>query len=128
MSNEELFKKALVEGVSRHFDKAIEQEKQIEEMCEVLRQNAESCKTCSWYEEGICIGNCELAEDNQAVCEALYNAGYRKQSEGEWVRQKGIPEAICSKCGREVVYQVIDNKWAFENYCPNCGAKMKGGE
>lgn len=56
-------------------------EKKIDEMCEVLRQNAESCKTCRWYEAGLCLGNCELAEDNQIVCEALYNAGYRKTSE-----------------------------------------------
>ena len=53
---------------------------------------------------------------------------HRRQSEGEWVRQQGRPEAICSKCGSEVVYQVIDNKWAFENFCPHCGAKMKRGE
>lgn len=43
---------------------------------------------------------------------------------GYWKRQKGRPEAICSECGREVVYQTIDNKWWFENYCPHCGAKM----
>lgn len=66
------------------------------------------------------------------IAEALYNAGYRKQKEGEWVRKerkKGViaPEAVCSNCGRDVEYQVIDGKWAFENYCSHCGAKMKGG-
>ena len=66
------------------------------------------------------------------IAQYLYNAGYRKQSEGEWIRREKIPgkitpEAVCSKCGREVVYQVIDNKWEFENYCPHCGTKMKGG-
>lgn len=54
------------------------------------------------------------------------------QNTGEWVMQKKkpgkiTPEAVCSNCGREVVYQVIDYRWAFENYCPHCGAKMKGG-
>lgn len=44
---------------------------------------------------------------------------------GVWVRQKGRPEAICSECGREVVYQIIDNKWRFENFCPHCGADMR---
>ena len=44
---------------------------------------------------------------------------------GKWVRQKGRPEAICSECGREVVYQIIDNKWRFENFCPHCGADMR---
>ena len=69
---------------------------------------------------------------SEDIATALYNAGYRKQSEGEWVRQNKIkgkvtPEAVCSECGREVVYQVIDNKYFFENFCPHCGAKMKGG-
>ena len=55
--------------------------KQIDEMCEVLRQNYESCKTCRWYEAGLCLDNCELSEDNQIVCEALFNAGYRKATD-----------------------------------------------
>lgn len=42
-----------------------------------------------------------------------------------WQRQPGKdPEAVCSRCGREVVYQIIDNRWEFENFCPHCGAKM----
>lgn len=45
---------------------------------------------------------------------------------GEWVRQKGRPEAVCSDCGREVVYKIVDNKWWFEDFCPHCGAKMDG--
>lgn len=66
-----------------------------------------------------------------ATAEAMYELGYRKQSKGEWVRQNKIkgkvtPEAVCSECGREVVYQVIDNKYFFENFCPHCGAEMKG--
>ena len=54
---------------------------------------------------------------------------------GQWkalpfVPAAGIPtaEAICSECGRDVVYQVVDDRYMFENYCPHCGAKMdKGG-
>ncbi len=43
-----------------------------------------------------------------------------------WKRQPGKdPEAACSACGREAVYQIIDGKWAFENFCPHCGAEMK---
>lgn len=44
-----------------------------------------------------------------------------------WKKQPGKdPEAVCSNCGREAVYQIIDNRWAFENFCPHCGAKMEG--
>lgn len=42
----------------------------------------------------------------------------------QWIRTDGNKEAVCSKCGAEVVYQIIDNKWQFENYCPHCGRKM----
>lgn len=70
--------------------------------------------------------------ENEYIREALLNAGYRKQIKGEWIRQekekgKVAPEAVCSNCGRDVEYQVIDGKWEFENYCSHCGAKMKGG-
>lgn len=46
-----------------------------------------------------------------------------------WKRQPGVnrdPEAICSNCGREAVYQNVDDKWEFELFCPHCGAKMDG--
>ncbi len=57
---------------------------------------------------------------------------YRKQSEGEW--EKHIDEydceyAKCSCCGEEFYdangEDTID---MFYNFCPHCGAKMKGGE
>jgi DNA-directed RNA polymerase subunit RPC12/RpoP len=63
---------------------------------------------------------------------ALYNAGYRKQRVGEWT--KHIDEwdceyAKCSCCGEEF-YDATgeDTIDMFYNFCPNCGAKMKGGE
>ena len=61
----------------------------------------------------------------------LHSLGYRKVKRGEWIRQekeigKVTTEAVCSKCGRDVVYQVVDNKWEFENFCPHCGADMRG--
>lgn len=48
----------------------------------------------------------------------LYNADYRKQSEGEWF-DKGSLSCRCSRCGGK------SNKES--RFCPNCGAKMKGG-
>ncbi|MGN0476426.1 MAG: hypothetical protein ACI4HM_03710 [Ruminococcus sp.] len=51
--------------------------------------------------------------------------------EGKWVKPKTVsshalpPEAVCSLCGRKVVYQKIDGHWGFENFCPHCGATMK---
>lgn len=55
----------------------------------------------------------------------LYWHGYRKQIEGEWEKRTFIifdSEKIgytCSEC---------NTTWETPtNYCPNCGAKMKGG-
>lgn len=58
-------------------------EKQIEEMArqnchiEYHMKNYKTCKEC--YETNYCA--CRVYE----VCRNLYNAGYRQQSEGEWI-------------------------------------------
>ena len=36
----------------------------------------------------------------------------------------GEPEAHCSNCGYDVVYVIIDNRYEFAPYCPQCGSKM----
>lgn len=49
--------------------------------------------------------------------------GYTKQSEGRWTPRHKDTKAFCTKCGalRDIETQEF---WFF---CPNCGAKMKGG-
>ena len=95
-------------------------EKQIEEMAEVMcddcRPHTPSC------ERIICDSVIESAT-------AIYNAGYRKQSEAEWVRVMNHKE--CSKCGYNAPYKKIKAGYHLQDlakFCPNCGAKMKGGE
>lgn len=58
----------------------------------------------------------------------LYKMGYRKQSEGEWV-PSDIPQEkyVCSVCGGACWYYDFQGDVAKSRYCPNCGAKMKGG-
>ena len=43
-----------------------------------------------------------------------------------WI--KTADGAECEKCGREAVYQIIDDHWQYEPFCPHCGAKMDGGK
>ena len=84
-----------------------------------------TCKDCVHYE--VCKIWCREANIPMSTdCDFFKNkADFVEVKRGEWVRQKGRPEAICSGCGREVVYQIIDNKWRFENFCPYCGADMR---
>ena len=47
---------------------------------------------------------------------------------GRWEKQSGIYS--CSECGMTCPYDAqadVIEYWAC-NYCPNCGAKMDGGE
>lgn len=53
--------------------------------------------------------------------------GYSKQSEGEWISNElgGYKYAFyCSECGWVDGYPFNDR----HKFCPNCGAKMKGGK
>ncbi len=60
------------------------------------------------------------------TAEKMTAKGWRKQSEGEWIKQVKIRKEgkpvlhhyQCSLCGVYLATQA--------NFCPNCGAKMKG--
>ncbi len=90
-------------------------EKQIEEMAMAIYENTD-------------ISCVETADE---IAEALYNAGYRKQSEGKWISE------LVKKCdwkGKERDYfQANSCSLCHEpahkrtSFCSNCGAKMKGG-
>jgi hypothetical protein len=128
-SNNELFKQALVEGVSRHFDKIIEQEKQIEEMAEIIHKADVNNDTNTIYfplSMAECLNKHGAKRTNESI--ALYNAGYRKQSEGEWNDNIIGFCNVCMNCGAIVERSAIKNNSGKLNFCPNCGAKMKGGE
>lgn len=79
------------------------------------------------------------------IAEALYNAGYRKQKEGEWEWfeewNPSTPEhpIECDDCGwrcakcKTALADEVGGYWDDPlekpqlSFCPNCGAKMKGG-
>ena len=71
------------------------------------------------------------------IAERLYNAGYRKQREGENISQMHpSDEFICEKCGliiRDCCRYEIDpddgDEICYEfpyQFCPRCGMKVKG--
>ena len=88
------------------------EEKQIEEMAKDLKM----------------VWECVRNEDKAG---ALYETfGWRKQSEGEWKSGKtpnGQWGYYCSICSASFVG--VNAEWIAKehDYCPKCGAKMKGG-
>lgn len=118
------------------------QEKQIEEMAKVL------CEDCA-RDTSPCVltKTSRMCESVKEQAEALYTAGYRKQSEGEWITKHrhrgGFRTVTVVDSFGEKHTGMVDERWecddlycsvcgkiahdAFLNYCANCGAKMKGG-
>ena len=95
-------------------------EKQIEEIAVIV-----SNSILQWANELPPISNPHF------VANAIYNAGYRKQSVGEWKTIQETKTDIiteCTACKKQFWFMKkgqlnIDRM----PYCPNCGAKMKGG-
>lgn len=96
-------------------------EKQIEEMAiELSKVNCKpsGCGFC-YLEYGTLENSCEEYLVYKKMAQTLYNAGYRKQIEGEWKKfQELYPRYVCTACNH-----LFNNK--EYKYCPNCGAKMK---
>ena len=121
---------------------------------ELVEMKNEVCICCSKlmdcheYLKGIC--------GFMKMIEMLYAIGYRKQSdkflvkengdieplnkqsEGEWIDQNNgkysNPIYVCSQCRKGTLLRPhineLDNMemvQALSPFCPNCGAKMKGG-
>jgi rubrerythrin len=89
----------------------MDREKQIEEMAKILAFEI------AWDEDEIPTVNC------LETAKRLYNEGYRKQSEGEWVKDKESKfehRYHCSVCGFYLIGMPT-------KHCEECGSKMKGG-
>ena len=93
-------------------------EKQIEEMGAVLEK--------AKIEANATIGSMNNGFGTW-YAQSLYNAGYRKQREGEWIYDytsshlEGTDAPLAYKC--TLCNEYSTDPW---NYCPFCGAKMKG--
>ena len=98
---------------------------QIGEMAEIIAKNSHY-RDETWR-----------ASDFEWAAHCLQTAGYRKQTEGEWESvecQCGLFSIyqyfVCSACKQDFVIDGwdYDDLVAIAKFCPNCGAKMKGGE
>ena len=98
----------------RESKKNMSKEKQIEEMADVYyKARLKARDTLGSMNEGA----------EMWYAKAFYEAGYRKQSEGEWIDANPdghVYRFTCSLCGKTKLGRGTP-------YCPNCGAKMKGG-
>lgn len=60
------------------------------------------------------------------IAERLYNAGYRKQSYGEWVVTENGCVITCPKCGERLELCYPDGtEVRYLPHCPWCGKKLE---
>ena len=91
-------------------------EKQIDEMAKIIHG----------YCEAPCCGGCDYCLE-YLKAESIYNAGYRKQKEGEWIfEHEFYGKMLCSNCKEEALVNEC-NEYVDSDFCPHCGARMKGG-
>ena len=93
-------------------------EKQIEEMADDVRRIRESY----------------FGQADYLFAMKLYEDGYRKQTKGVWRTYHCISGEPSAR-GRRIQYKTYtcdvcgkSNGRHKSNFCPNCGAKMKGGD
>ena len=105
--------------------------KEIEEMAKVIGDadqrcyEIDDCNSCPFHH--IELGLCK----ERFVADALYTEGYRKQKVGRWIEHDDDWCGFfytCSSCGCD--WTTIDGTPQENNmrFCPECGAKMEGGE
>ena len=68
-------------------------------------------------------GRDQVASSIASDLEDIESADVVQVVHSRWI--KTADGAECEKCGREAVYQIVDDHWQYEPYCPHCGARME---
>lgn len=90
-----------------------------------------TCKDCLHF--NVCGKLIWCERDGSIVCDDFTDRSrYVVREKGEWVlvhvkpgyfKPGGNRPWLCSKCGRVISWKLDNPK---ENFCPNCGADMRG--
>ena len=77
-----------------------------------------------FYEDAV-KANIKIVIENRELKEQIESAD---RPSGEWL-PSNIPNEkwVCSECGGACWYYEHTMELGKSNYCPNCGARMKGG-
>lgn len=94
-------------------------DKQIEEMADIIAEIDDN--GYSYNEDGYEVVG---YANSTKIASVLIYKGYRKERQGEWKynRNSAPYEKLyyCSLCAHG------ESDYGMDNYCPNCGAKMRG--
>ena len=89
------------------------------------------CRGCNIYrlEQMLDAGKLDpLMNENRVI---QISADVAPVKHGKWLKRDDMPRIVeckCSVCGYADYPSKSDRYWFERNYCPNCGAKMDGGQ
>lgn len=92
-------------------------------MNEIEKMRIDVLKSVTWKE----LDDGVRALDIDSTTDNLRSKGYRKQSEGYWTLKRPNCSYYCSCCGKGIKIKYGERAAILWDYCPNCGARMKGG-
>lgn len=83
------------------------------------------CGKCAWYDAE--WSHCKRGGDFEDACCAIENAPTIQPKKGKWINNKhDLPN--CNQCGYMPQFDRAIDDYYYSNYCPNCGADMRGEE
>ena len=75
--------------------------------------------------ENILGNHAELDELREAV--RMATEALRERKTGRWIQENPVCKPYCSEC-KEYCFGLHGFDYTTTNYCPNCGADMRGEE
>jgi hypothetical protein len=83
------------------------------------------CNTSAIEKYYVSDNDGHLTINYNQLAQDVFAANFRKQVHGEWIHDKSYEHLMkCSICDYYEYESMA--KGEFRNFCPNCGAKMKG--
>lgn len=85
-----------------------------------------TCKDC--LNNDVCKKQYDI-EANPGLCTFYKRRDeYQKERQGEWITDKYTEAIYCSVCSGIAPVDCEKERFYQSDYCPQCGAKMKGAE
>ena len=90
-----------------------------------LKENAKVLG--DYYENTVWAVPLSILENAPSVVPSCQKNRQVERAEGEWInKQEKYQMAECSNCKKVTMHEMWGDKLVYYDYCPNCGAKMKG--
>lgn len=94
--------------------------------CPLNKKDSHACWECIYEFGNACIYH-EMQEE-KAEQAKLKEEENRLKQPSQWVFDESDGYMVCSTChGKALINPEHISEYVFSNYCPHCGANMKGG-